>query len=164
MSQPAQAARIIRVPNLLAARVGGGEGEGLSQDLIDRAQAVVGQLADDYLAWVTGELAKLEAIIEELPAGGPAEAGLLARAYDMLHNMKGNGATFGYDLVTAIADSACGIIRRQTAIEADRRDALRHHVAALRIVLDRKITGPGGDPGKRLMDRLHALARPFGKA
>lgn len=164
MTRSTQAARIIQVPNPLAAKAGGKEGEGLPADLIDNAQAMVSRLTEDYLTWVTGDLAELEGILEELPAGGPAEAGLLARAYDMLHNMKGNGATFGYDLVTAIADSACGMIRRQTAIEADRRDALRHHVAALRIVLDRKITGPGGDPGKRLMDRLHALAQPFRKA
>ncbi len=151
----------IQVPNLLAAKVGGREGEGLVSELVKNAERKVHDLAQDYLAWVTGDLRKLDAIVEALAEAGSDQAGCVMQAYEILHNMKGNGATFGYDLVTAIADSGCGLLRKQTRIDSARRDALRHHVAALKVVLDKRITGAGGDPGKRLLARLEALAAPF---
>ncbi len=158
-----QDVRTIHLPNLLATKLGGQPGEGIREDLIKAAEAKVQELVADYLAWVGGDLATLEGVLDELVPTSPRAADLLGRAREILHNMKGNGSTFGYDLITEIAQSGGEILRKQQAIDDTRREALRHHVAALRVVVDKKITGPGGEPGKRLMGRLHAIAAPFGQ-
>lgn len=155
--------RIIHLPNLLATKLGGQPGESMSEELLKNAEAKVQELVADYLAWVGGDLTTLEKVVDELVPTSPRAAELLARARDILHNMKGNGSTFGYDLITEIAKSGGDILRKRETIDDTRREALRHHVAALRVVVDKKITGPGGEPGKRLVNRLHDIAAPFGQ-
>ena len=156
-------ARIIHLPNLLATKLGGQSGEGIAEELLKAAEAKVQELLADYLAWIGGDLATLEKVVDDLVPSSPRVAELIAHARDILHNMKGNGSTFGYDLITQIAQSGGDILRRQETIDEARREALRHHVAALRVVVDKKITGPGGEPGKRLIARLRAIAAPFGQ-
>lgn len=163
MMDATQDVRVINLPNLLTAKLGGQPGEGIMEELLKNAEAKVQELAADYLAWVGGDLKTLEGVVDDLVPASPRMAELLLRARDILHNMKGNGTTFGYDLITQIAQSGGAILRNRETIDESRREALRHHVAALRVVVDKKISGPGGEPGKRLVNRLQAIAAPFGQ-
>lgn len=155
--------RVIHLPNLLATKLGGQVGESMAEELLKNAEAKVQELLSDYLAWVGGDLMTLEKLVDELAPNAPRSSELLARARDILHNMKGNGSTFGYDLITEIAKSGGDILRKRESIDDSLRKALRHHVAALRVVVDKKITGAGGEPGKRLINRLREITASLGQ-
>lgn len=157
MSKPG---RLIRVPNLLASKVGGSAGEGLDSALIKEAEARTGELAAAYGEWLRTDLDRLEKLTEALTRADGDPAAQLQQIFGILHNFKGNGAAFGYDLITAIAQSACPLVRNQTSLDADRRKALRHHVAALHVVVDLDIKGSGGAAGTRLLERLALFDQP----
>ncbi len=139
-------------------------GEGVSEDLLRKAEGAVEALAADYRAWIANDIATLERLIGVLQAGAAPDLAPVARIHDILHNMKGNGATFGYDLVTRIAASASQLTKDRDGampVEAGWLDALCQHVRALSIVVDKRITGPGGEVGQRLLQRLDGLAAPY---
>jgi len=155
--------RVIHLPNLLATKLGGQAGEGIMEELLKNAETKVQEMVADYLAWVGGDLKTLEDAVDDRVPASPGMGELLPRARDLLHNMKGSGTTFGYDLITQIAQAGGDLLRQRETIDENRREALRHHVAALRVVVDKQISGPGGEPGKRLITRLRAIAAPFGQ-
>jgi chemotaxis protein histidine kinase CheA len=72
--------------------------------------------------------------------------------YRLAHDLKGQGATFGQDLVTIIATSLCKLIR--SLGKGDDDDFAKHaiaHCEAIRVILEKDIRGTGGDQGAALL-------------
>jgi two-component system chemotaxis response regulator CheY len=79
----------------------------------------------------------------------------------ILHDIKGQGGTFGYELVTALAALGQSLTR---PIAGDTRLVHQHHdqihrcvtavVEATRLVLQNEVRGDGGEVGARLLDKL----------
>jgi hypothetical protein len=127
---------------------------------LERAQAAVDRLKEVYIAdWGPAALADMYEALARIGRPGAASESSFQAFYRLAHDMKGQGGTFGYPLLTHIGEVLC----RMTA---DRRDAgetevgvLRAHLdAARRIMMDR-IEGDGGAEGDRLVRDLQTLAR-----
>lgn len=124
--------------------------------LLDRAEARVADLADDYRSWVQGDLDQLEAKVEQ--AAAMADAGERAQAwraaYVIAHDIKGQGTTFDYPLVTHAANSLCRYIEK--TVDLDRTDLkIAHaHLGALRAILGHDVRGDGGALGQQVVDGL----------
>lgn len=126
-------------------------------------ESPVHHLAERYLAWTAAALHQLGELAGD-GAGPDHDAEAAAeKAYGILHDLKGSGVLFGYDLMTHIADSGCALVRGQSAIDPARREALRQHVDAMKLVMARRIAGNGGDAGRRLLAKLAGLrTRTYG--
>ena len=71
------------------------------------------------------------------------------------HNLKGLGGSFDYDLVTIVSGSLCRIARNEgLAQDAPQQRLLAAHVAALDVIIARKLTGEGGRHGRDLLTTL----------
>lgn len=114
-------------------------------------------LTDDYRSWLDANLSRLEDLLASVSAGAGDPAALAFRANAIFHDIKGNGATFGYDLAAAIGRSGCRLFGCQDGSGGAGIEALHAHVSALRLVVDRHIVGSGGAAGERLLRRLHAM-------
>lgn len=80
-------------------------------------------------------------------------AGWQEEAHRFAHDLKGQGSTFGYDLVTRIAHALCGhLLAIDNSQERDKK-ALAH-CEALRVILDKDIRGTGDSYGARLLQIL----------
>src|SRR5258708_32088669 len=90
-------------------------GRGIDQEQLARAEAAVAALAVDYVAWATRDLAAMRDIAASLAAAADVD-----RLYAISHDVKGQGGSFGYPLVTAIAGSLCRFLKhlRQPAARA----------------------------------------------
>jgi chemotaxis protein histidine kinase CheA len=134
---------------------------------IAAAEAVLAELAAEYPAYAAADLADLETAFDALwqlfeEAPGEIEAPSAIHAvFEVAHNMKGQGASFGYDLITTIAGSLCAETRdRQRACLAD-AERWGAHLAALSAVLEDRLTGEGGPEGEALIASL-GIAVPSG--
>lgn len=105
MTQPIQG-KIIKVPNALRAKVGGGRFSGIDAGALARAEEALSNLSSQFGQWLQDELAKMDAARAAIHADGytPQTAeGLYFRA----HDLKGLGSTYGYPIITQIAGTLC---------------------------------------------------------
>jgi hypothetical protein len=153
-------AQVVQVPNLLAAKAK--QLGGLSTEAMMRlADAAVFDLRDRYVAARAADLARLEALCSELLSTPTAFAKTLQQIFDLAHDIKGQGGTFGYPLITDIGDELCRLIKAIPAAHHPRPSwlsAVATHVRALRLVADKDIRGDGDAIGAELLDGLRAAA------
>ncbi len=84
------------------------------------------------------------------------------RMCDVSHNVKGQGANFGYPLMTRIGASLSRFLGTSAELDDGVEALLKAHVAALGTVLRNEIHGDGGEPGRALAERLEALVGEAG--
>lgn len=120
------------------------------------AQAAVAGLADQYVGWVNDDLKRLDAAVTAL--GPAADAAALKALHGVAHDIKGQGSTFGYDLVTEIGQLLCRYAEQAVRRGKVDRGVIDAHVAALRTVVDNRIQGRAGDLGQEILAALKAAA------
>lgn len=127
----------------------------INADTIRRAEEAVSKLASQYRDWVRGDLTKLRDSLAAAEAGGEARQ----KAYDEIrriaHDLRGQGSTFGYPLVTRIAQS----ISQTLKLWADGTDAdgeLAAHVEAIATVIEQDIAAPVSGPAAKVIETLQA--------
>jgi len=126
---------------------------------IARAEAVVAGLAGQYLAAAAVDLAGLKDAAGRLAADPAGRALHLDRLFRIGHDMKGQGTTFGYPLVTAIGNRLCRFIekRRETLDDAGVA-VVRRHVEALDRVLGESMQAVDTPEAEALIESLERAA------
>jgi chemotaxis protein histidine kinase CheA len=124
---------------------------------IANAQAAVADLADQYIGWVKDDLTRLEKAAAAL--AGTADPERLTAIYDVAHDIKGQGSTFGYQLVTEIGALLCSYLK--DCIKKGRCDGevIAAHLQALHTVIDNRVRGDAGALGKEILEALRGAAR-----
>jgi len=154
-SETGRKVEIIHPPNLLKMKVGSG---GVDAASIARAEAAVAELADSYLDWALEDLASLQAHLDsarETPQDCRRQVQAL---FQTAHDMKGQGSTFGYPLVTQIAKYLCHYVEGQQERGASPElTVIGAHVDALTAILRQRISGDGGVVGQQLAKELETL-------
>lgn len=120
------------------------------------AQAAVAGLADKYIGWVNDDLARLDAAVAAVTDGHNADA--LRDVYGVAHDIKGQGSTFGYHLITEIGQLLCRYTERAIEHKKVDRTVIDAHVEAMRTVVDNRIQGPAGELGREIIDALKGVA------
>lgn len=121
-----------------------------------QAQAAVAGMADQYIGWVTADLERLDQAISRIDSASPALG--LKGVYEVAHDIKGQGATFGYRLVTDIGALLCRYLHQAQDRNAYDPAVIDAHVQALRTVIDNRVQGDAGDLGKEILASLAAAA------
>ena len=160
--------RIYRFRNPLkdkATAGGGGTGPGaLSAQSLAEAEAVFLRLAEDYPDWVETHLQRMEQHYQRC-VGRPELRPLLFKGLnDVAHELKGQGGTFGYPLVTVIADSLDKFTRPRETFEDELVELVRAHLDAIRTIIHQRIKGDGGELGKELVIAMQKAVRKFGES
>lgn len=151
MTNPPQ---VIRPPNPLRAKIGGGFG-GIDANAIAKAEEALRAMSAQFGQWLQDEIVKLDQAQADIRAKGytPETAeGLYFRA----HDLKGLGSTYQYPLVTRIAGSLCRIMddgeKRMQAPVA----ILDAHIDAIRAVVRDEIQTDDHPTGRALAETLEA--------
>jgi hypothetical protein len=154
-------AEFIRPNNTLKAKVGSG---GLSDDILDKAQALLENHSADFLPLAEIYLGSLIKGIEKAQDpqfDGQDEHVISLMLYPTMQ-LKANGGMFHYTLITIIADK---LIQFLEVIEKADLDAIEIVLAfhtTMRAIILGKITGDGGSHGKELIGALdEACTRYF---
>ena len=130
-------------------------GEGRISRALARAEAAVANLAQDYASWALADVAKarmaLAAAIDD-PAG---RAPYIEALFRVGHDLKGQGTSFGYPLVTKIGHSLCALTRdRARQYDSKHLDLVKSHLDAIDLILTKGIKGEGGKVGAELVAKL----------
>jgi hypothetical protein len=127
------------------------------KETLARAEQATTALRANYTEWARIDVDQAQALIDAAKADADRRREHLDLAYAAMHNIKGQGASFGYPLVTRIGQSLCRLIAPgQTPDEAGLKIA-QAHLDALKLVLEKKIAGKGGEVGDKLAARLEGL-------
>lgn len=123
--------------------------------VLARAEAAVADLAKGYAAWALADVAKARAALAsaaEDPAGRAQQVEALFR---IAHDLKGQGASFGFPLITQIGQSLCVLTRdRARDYQAGHLELAKSHLDAIELVLTKGIKGEGGKVGAELVAKL----------
>ena len=148
--------QVIRPPNPLRAKVGGGFG-GIDASAIARAEEALKAMSAQFGQWLNDEVAKLDKAQADIRNQGysPETAEAL---YFRAHDLKGLGTTYEYPLVTRIAASLCRMLD-----DADKRmqaplAVVDAHIDAIKAVVRDKIQTDDHPVGRNLAETLEARA------
>lgn len=144
--------QIIDAPhNLKKAKIGTGPAK-LDPKAIERAERAVKSMEKDYAVWAQDDLATLEAVFARFRAGSDGPAVSLRTMFRIALDMKGQGASFGYQLITRIADLLAAFLETHETLGAFDCEVVAAHLAAMRAVFAQDVRGDGGTTGAALVD------------
>lgn len=131
------------------------EDEGSMSAVLARAQAAVEDLAKGYTTWARADVDRARKALDAAMAEPGQRARHVEDLFRVAHDLKGQGTSFGYPLVTRIADSLCKLTRdRKLAYEDRHLDLAKAHLDAAQLVLTKEIKGEGGQLGADLAAKL----------
>ena len=151
MSNPAQ---VIRPPNTLRMKVGGGFG-GIDANAIAKAEQALQAMSSQFGQWLQDEIVKLDKAQADIRASGYS-AETAEALYFRAHDLKGLGTTYQYPLVTRLAGSLCKLLddpAKRTAAPVVLLDA---HIDAIKAVVRDEIQTDDHPVGKILAETLEA--------
>lgn len=103
------------------------------------------------------QIAAMGLVLHEIDAAPKHWETRRAEVHNIAHNLKGQGASFGYPLITSVAQSLVALLRGQEKSEPRAIKIALAHVTALSTILDKDIQGSGGPRGEDLVKRLGEL-------
>ncbi|WIY68563.1 Hpt domain-containing protein [Aquidulcibacter paucihalophilus] len=151
MSNPAQ---VIRPPNTLRMKVGGGFG-GIDANAIAKAEQALQAMSSQFGQWLQDEIVKLDKAQADIRESGYS-AETAEALYFRAHDLKGLGTTYQYPLVTRLAGSLCKLLddpAKRTAAPVVLLDA---HIDAIKAVVRDEIQTDDHPVGKILAETLEA--------
>lgn len=144
---------VFEPPNTLLPKVSNGAGM-TPEQMLAAARAVVESLHEDFNAALQSAIDELTRQRDLLMQADCDIDQAMKDVYRVAHEVKGQGRTFGFDLVTSIAQSLCALIERVDRNHPKLAASLNTHIDALRLVIKRRIKGDGGEVGAELVKSL----------
>ena len=126
-------------------------------EAVRKAQEAVAALAENFTEWMRADLDAALASLAKAKNSQPDNASHLADIYSVCHNIKGQGGSFGYDLITHVGESLCDYIHDTGSASERKLKVVEAHLTAMNFILDRDIQGDGGQVGKQLQAKLQSL-------
>ena len=127
-------------------------------DAVRDAEAAVAALAESFIEWISEDIAKAKAALDDAKAKPGDNMAELKAIFEVVHNVKGQGGSFGYNLLTKIGGSLCDYIRDASApADEQQLKVIAAHFAAIDFVLEKNIQGDGGDIGSQLTGKIASL-------
>jgi hypothetical protein len=126
-------------------------------EAVAAAEAAIAALQANYPEWVRQDITRMEKALADARSDGANSRIHLRELFEICHNVKSQGGSFGYDLMTHIGQSLCDFLRGgNKGTEAD-LNVVQAHLTTMTTVVDNKIAGDGGEMGQRIVERLEAI-------
>jgi chemotaxis protein histidine kinase CheA len=130
-------------------------GERTISTTLARAEAAVANLAQDYASWALADVAKARAALVAAIDDPAGRAPYVEALFRVGHDLKGQGTSFGFPLVTKIGHSLCALTRdRERQYDSKHLDLAKSHLDAIDLILTKGIKGEGGKVGAELVAKL----------
>ncbi len=107
-----------------------------AQQAIMRALNAAEDLMENYQGWAVDDLTKLWRTFE-----GGGSAADIEQMFEIAHGIRGEGGTFGFPLVSIIADSLCKFLEGRRKLGPTGHEVVKVHILAMRAVFRQKLDG-----------------------
>lgn len=123
----------------------------IPEDALVKAQELFDQMAEDYPDWVSGLAAQLANWHGRCVDTPQKRHEFFAQIHAVAHDMQGQGGTFGYPLITSFAESLHNFtVPTKGEITDSMVELVKAHVDAMRAVISQRVSGDGGEVGRKL--------------
>lgn len=148
---------VINPPNALKEKVGTGGPGAVDLEALERAEQVIAGMTDSYLEWVAEDLKKMDEAFARLQAATGDRKEEMDAIFQVSHDIKGQGGSFGYDLMTAIGNELCRLIEKLETVGPAEIEAIKLHIDSLKLVIGQDMKGQGGKEGERILAGLQQV-------
>jgi hypothetical protein len=152
MTPNSSTAQFIQPPHQISERVSGG-GD-ISEKMLSRADAAVKRLSDQFTDLALDEIGKLGTLLKDAAADLDKRPEIVRSIFMVVHDLRGQGATFDYPLLTRIGSSLCTFTENLDGSGDKELQVIGVHVDALKAVMTHKISGDGGPVGREIAKGL----------
>lgn len=149
-------AQIFVPPNLLRAKVGNKPGPNIDQ-MVASAKAALDEMKDDFEVWIRDDLKALKESVAALHRAADPIA--LERIKTLAHEIKGQGSTYGYPLLTAAGDLLHLFIDKDATVAAQNLGIIDAHVDFMALVLNQEIRDQGDAMAQGILQGLRDAAK-----
>lgn len=152
---------MIRPDRRLGDKVGKTGGPTPEQAVL-RALNATEHLSEAYQGWAVDDLQALwRAFQGSATAGDDADADV-KKMFDIAHEVRGQGGSFGFPLITGIGDSLCKFLEPLESLTDRDLEVIKIHILAMKAVFHQNLkgdSGMAGEVGRELPQLLAALKR-----
>lgn len=148
---------IINVPNSIRLKVSGGGP--ISEEMIATADQAIEQLSGQFIELLRADIEKLAALSRDVKSGNGDTRQAIGEIFAISHELRGQGSTFEFPLVTRIGKSLCHFTENLNPSDSRNPQVIDLHVDSLRLVLVEDIRGDGGDPGRKIASGLEIAVK-----
>ncbi len=139
----------------------GGPGAITAADLERADKAIVTNLGGQFSEWIADDMKRLDKALSELIGGGPDRDAALVTVSELVHEVRGLGGTFGYDLISVIAEQVFRMLEKFDTVGPEQVAAIRVHLEAMKLIVAERMTGDGGAPGRHVLAGLQGVYRKY---
>ena len=125
-------------------------------DLEKLAMEAMEDLSQKFPAWASGDVQKVKQFLADVSGifGQERTDFIRAKIYPKVHDLKGQGTTFGYPLITDIGSHMCRLITSKSSFSSADLIVLKNDTQMMETVLWKKLKGDGGSKGAEILEKL----------
>lgn len=149
----------ITPPNMLKSKVSVGGLGAVDEAAIKRAEEAIAGMTDEYLEWVQQDIEQIDAACQQLKLNETDRSEKLQEIFQTAHDIKGQGGSFGFDLMTIIGNQLCRLIEKADSDDPDLVGVISVHVDAMKLIISTKLKGKGGSDGESILAGLDKVVK-----
>ena len=127
---------------------------------IQRAERALEQLSVAFDGWLNEEVAALTEARAQVRAKGLTED-TRKELHRTAHDLKGQGETYGYPLITIVCATLCKLLESATELDLIPLDIIDHHVDAVRNMMKMKIKSDDHPQSLAVSNKLYDVVMEF---
>ena len=143
---------ILNPPHAIRDKVSGG-GD-ISDDMLRRAESAMQDLTGGFIEQAGIDVEKLAALFDDAKANPERRTDAVEEIFRISHDLRGQGSTFDYPLLTRVGTSLCTFAETIDAKNDTCFALIGIHIDALRAIIAGDITGDGGPVGRQIAEGL----------
>ncbi|MDF1747608.1 MAG: Hpt domain-containing protein [Alphaproteobacteria bacterium] len=116
------------------------------------ADAIVKQMTSEYIDKLAEDIQQMNVLAAKYRKDNSEET--LDRLFRLIHNMRGQGATFGFPLITEIGRHFCRYVRERPKRKAVKPALVDQHLKAMHVVYNQSIKGSGDEISQAVVNAL----------
>lgn len=157
--------RFYRIRNRLLEKAGGlgatAATSAFPRHLLDETEVLFQEMISEYPDWVQETLNKLTSLVEVCINFENKRIVYYKQIQEIAHEMKGQGGTFGYPLVSIFGDSLYDFTGQNAGLTDNHVRIIKAHVDAMKAAIHGRIQGDGGQVGQDLKAMLAAAIKQY---
>lgn len=154
--------QIFNLPNRLKSAVDDGRpGKGIDPNLLAKAEKAMEDVKPQVEAHMKNEVARLSELMAKVTASGGQDRAILEEMYRTAFELKGQGTSAGYGMLTRFGDSLCRYIEAQQNMGAKEVAIVKAHADSIAAIMGRAIKGDPNPIGLAIAAELEkVVGRP----
>lgn len=132
---------------------------GVADEVLAKAEAIVDRLSAEYPVHASRDLEQLARAANLMAGEAEARNPHHYEISRIAHDIRGQGAVFGYPLMSRLASSLCLAMRSLEPRDGAMTTIVRSHIAGMQALLEHGVTGRRSRPALAIAAALELLVR-----